>query len=275
MFLGEYGKTKKIIEMPSEFETNASSLLMKHRDHYSHLAYVFIMGLAFYHSSPSFRKAYHNSYKNFIGNSGEKLSTDEKAQDACHFLKYWGMTSLFHDIGYPFELTFEQVKSYFGDTIENVPFVPFNMNRFENSKTADILKKTDKLINELSQSYTNSVLNKESRRITDEEREKLEKRIKHLKKELDAEEKSDKTPAPGVSDDYLESLLAAIGELNEFKKKIVKRREDDLKKIGKLLPDYKCSDVDNLNEFLSAALAGVLGSDYEGFKDYKKFKDNA
>ena len=48
MFVGSYGSTKRMVEMLSEFETNGSSLLMKHRDHYSHSVYVFALGLAIY-----------------------------------------------------------------------------------------------------------------------------------------------------------------------------------------------------------------------------------
>ena len=45
MFFGRYGKSKKMVELLSEFEANGSSLLMKHRDHYSHSVYVFALGL--------------------------------------------------------------------------------------------------------------------------------------------------------------------------------------------------------------------------------------
>lgn len=49
-------------------------------------------------------------------------------------MKYWGMTSLFHDIGYPFELTFEQVMSFFDagdqDRAANIPFIIYkNMEK--------------------------------------------------------------------------------------------------------------------------------------------------
>lgn len=114
MFIGKYGKAKKMIEMLAEFESNASALLMKHRDHYSHSVYVFVLGLAIYQENTMIREA----YREYYGLQDERAS-------AHHFLKYWGMTSLFHDIGYPFELPFEQVKSYFGNTIKNVPFVAY------------------------------------------------------------------------------------------------------------------------------------------------------
>ena len=62
MFIGEYGRSQNMVELLSEFESNASSLLMKHRDHYSHSGYVFALGLAIYEMYPDFRKAFMNFY---------------------------------------------------------------------------------------------------------------------------------------------------------------------------------------------------------------------
>lgn len=116
MFVGSYAHSNKMIELLAEFESNASALLMKHRDHYSHSVYVFALGTAIYRSSPVFRTA----YKKFYGLSEERSA-------AHHFLQYWGLASLFHDIGYPFELPFEQIKSYFSGTKGNdkVPFISY------------------------------------------------------------------------------------------------------------------------------------------------------
>ncbi|MCR5116583.1 MAG: hypothetical protein K6A97_03650 [Lachnospiraceae bacterium] len=105
MFLGNYDKSREMIELLSEFEQNGSSLLMKHRDHYSHSVYVFALGLAIYETN----KDYRDTFAKFYGFTG---SDSEKKAAHC-FLEYWGLTSLFHDIGYPFELPFEQVMSYF------------------------------------------------------------------------------------------------------------------------------------------------------------------
>lgn len=102
MFVGEYGKTRSMIELLSEFEMNSGSLLMKHRDHYSHSVYVFVLGLAIYETNEPYRRA----YQEFYGLESER-------ETAHHYLQYWGLASLFHDIGYPFELPFEQVTSYF------------------------------------------------------------------------------------------------------------------------------------------------------------------
>ena len=117
MFVGDYGDTRRMIELLSEFEANGSGLLMKHRDHYSHSVYVFALGLAIYYNSSLFRE----NYAEYYG-----LSDINEA--ACHYLEYWGLSSLFHDIGYPFELPFEEICSYFeveGHDRKDYPYIAF------------------------------------------------------------------------------------------------------------------------------------------------------
>ena len=105
MFIGKEGQSQSMVELLSEFESNASSLLMSHRDHYSHSAYVFALGLAIFETNPWYRKVFCDTYRFRDGGEGR--------ESAHAFLEYWGLTSLFHDIGYPFEIPFEQVLSYF------------------------------------------------------------------------------------------------------------------------------------------------------------------
>lgn len=104
MFFGPYGNSKQMVELLSEYESNASSLLMKHRDHYSHSVYVFALGLAIYETNERYRRAFCAFYA---------LEDRAENEAANLFLEFWGLTSLFHDIGYPFEIPFEQVLSYF------------------------------------------------------------------------------------------------------------------------------------------------------------------
>ena len=104
IFVGRYGRSKKMIELLSEYEQNGSSLLMKHRDHYSHSVYVFALGLAIYETNENYRRSFREFYH---------LESAKESEAANNFLEFWGLSSLFHDIGYPFELPFEQVLSYF------------------------------------------------------------------------------------------------------------------------------------------------------------------
>ena len=113
MFIGKYGASHSMIELLSEFESNASSLLMKHRDHYSHSVYVFALGLAIYETNEKYRNIFRKFYKDQIGFRKDEPEESKAARTACFFLEYWGLASLFHDIGYPFEIPFEQVMSYF------------------------------------------------------------------------------------------------------------------------------------------------------------------
>jgi hypothetical protein len=105
MFIGQNGKSQSMVELLSEFESNASSLLMSHRDHYSHSVYVFALGLAIFETNEWFRKVFSTAYRFKDGGEGK--------ESACAFLEYWGLTALFHDIGYPFEIPFEQILAYF------------------------------------------------------------------------------------------------------------------------------------------------------------------
>lgn len=125
IFFGHYGKSKKMVELLSEFEYNGSSLLMKHRDHYSHSVYVFALGLAIYETNSVYRRKFREFYS--LDPDGGK----EAGRRAANlFLEFWGLTALFHDIGYPFELPFEQIISYFEvdnrERGKGIPYIAFH-----------------------------------------------------------------------------------------------------------------------------------------------------
>lgn len=125
IFLGSYAKAKRMVELLSEYEINGSSLLIRHRDHYSHSVYVFALGLAIYESNEKYRKTF-NRFYHFDTDGGDE---EQSRKAAAFFLGFWGLTALFHDIGYPFELPFEQVLSYFEVNDEergqNTPFLAY------------------------------------------------------------------------------------------------------------------------------------------------------
>lgn len=124
LFGDGYENTKKLLETLSDHEYHSGELLSKHRDHYSHSVYVFALGLAIYANDVAYRTAYFSFYN---------LKDDGKS--AFKFLKLWGMVALFHDIGYPFQLAHEQIKTYSqelwgGKNLAN-PYVSYgNMERF-------------------------------------------------------------------------------------------------------------------------------------------------
>ncbi len=96
MFIGRDGKARKIIERLSEFETNASSRSV----------YEFLLGLAIYETSATYRAAYMKEY-----------GITEERDAAHHFLKYWGSAALFHDIGSLFELPFQMEMHLLADML--------------------------------------------------------------------------------------------------------------------------------------------------------------
>lgn len=116
-----YDNTQKLLETLSDHEYHSGELLSKHRDHYSHSVYVFALGLAFYALDSTFRKQFDDFYS--FGKSSP-----------FNFLRLWGITALFHDIGYPFQLAHEQIKIYteevWGKNAAN-PYVSFgNLENF-------------------------------------------------------------------------------------------------------------------------------------------------
>ena len=126
----KYNDVKNIIEMLSNYESNAANLVMSHRDHYVHSVYVFLIGLAIYNSNSAVKSAYKEYYKGYHkideGKAYHQIEFDE------HFIRFWGITSLFHDIGYIYEIPFEQIKSY-GVKISgslNKPFVVYKQADF-------------------------------------------------------------------------------------------------------------------------------------------------
>lgn len=117
IFGSGYNTMSKLLEFLSDHEYHSGELLTKHRDHYSHSVYVFALGLAIYANDKKFNKIISDFYK-------QENFNDTK------FLYLWGLTALFHDIGYPFQLAHEQIKSYveelWGENNSINPFVSFN-----------------------------------------------------------------------------------------------------------------------------------------------------
>lgn len=96
---GGYSKgIDSLLDLLYQHEATSAVLLTKHRDHYSHSVYVFALGLAIFMNNKNMRDAF-------------ALRFGQERQ-YYNFLKYWGMAALFHDVGYPYEISFLQVLEY-------------------------------------------------------------------------------------------------------------------------------------------------------------------
>ena len=107
-----YDSVKTLLDLLADHEIYTGSLLQKHRDHYSHSVYVFSIGLALFQKNENIREQFIFAY-----NEGERSLEN--------FLYRWGTASLFHDIGYPFEIAAKSIVEYsnrlFGSNPQHVP----------------------------------------------------------------------------------------------------------------------------------------------------------
>jgi len=97
---GYCDNTKNLLNILADHEIKAGGFNDKHRDHYSHTVYVFALGISIY----QFNRNYRDSFsKHCLCNN---MAENEE------FLYRWGLCSLFHDVGYPFEIAFNSIKVY-------------------------------------------------------------------------------------------------------------------------------------------------------------------
>lgn len=90
-----------LIELMHTFEKRADKMVDSQRDHYVHSINVFIMGLSVYSTSEEFRQAFLRSRRDStFGNPDEE------------FLYIWGLASMFHDIGYPIEISYNKIRRF-------------------------------------------------------------------------------------------------------------------------------------------------------------------
>lgn len=142
------------------YEENASTLLDKQRDHYVHSVNVFLLGLYIYQNNSKFRNCFRNFYK-------KNKYNQMQSTDAEEFFFQWGIAALFHDIGYPVEISYGQIrkfisfvveadnkedaKPYIGymnfDELNNIPinklrsnkFMSMELEKFDSTKSIDLL----------------------------------------------------------------------------------------------------------------------------------------
>lgn len=94
-----------LLDMLRTYEENTGRFSDGQRDHYIHSVNVFLLGLSIYARNKAFREAV-AAWDNAPGH--RMLFTTHQEE----FLFTWGVAALFHDIGYPVELTSKQFQQF-------------------------------------------------------------------------------------------------------------------------------------------------------------------
>lgn len=182
-----------LVNLMKKYETNTGDLINRQRDHFIHSVNVFVLGLAIYARNENYRSIFkdyilsNEFYKKYYRTSDNEFSHEE-------FLYRWGIASLFHDIGYPFEIIGKQIDKVIEDGIKSVSvnydidahvdyrdFNEFNAivkinpydyadefrSRYDKAKVLDLFKPTDIMAHKIAMDFSFSV-------------EQFKKLIKHL-----------------------------------------------------------------------------------------------
>jgi hypothetical protein len=109
-WIGIQHSTNPFLELPKilkRFEEHAGCLIDKHRDHFVHSVNVFVLGLSIYANNEKYEQFFNDYALN------ENKYPDHYRTKHEEFFYRWGLTSLFHDIAYPLEITLKQANTYF------------------------------------------------------------------------------------------------------------------------------------------------------------------
>lgn len=103
-----------LLDMMRSYEEKASTLTAKQRDHYVHSVNVFLLGLAVFSQNTAFRNAFASSA---LDKTSYPFSYDTPNEE---FFYRWGISSLFHDAGYPMEIIHKQTDQYLNFIVDAV-----------------------------------------------------------------------------------------------------------------------------------------------------------
>lgn len=95
-----------LLDVLKNYEENAAVLIDRQRDHYVHSVNVFILGLCVYAGNSGYRAAFERTV---MDKKEYPYSYDTKNEE---FYYRWGLSSLFHDVGYPVEIVGRQINKF-------------------------------------------------------------------------------------------------------------------------------------------------------------------
>ena len=116
--VGEPNTVLNLIDVMEKYEKNTGELIDRQRDHFIHSVNVFLLGLAIYSQNQNYQEIFANyieksDYEKYYGHERSIVSREE-------FLYRWGIASLLHDIGYPFEIVGKQLKKIINDGVKSI-----------------------------------------------------------------------------------------------------------------------------------------------------------
>lgn len=116
--IGQPNTLLHLVNVMETYEKNTGELIDRQRDHFIHSVNVFLLGLAIYSQNSKYRSL----FKNYIEKSGYEKYYRYENNDVAReeFLYRWGIASLLHDIGYPFEIIGKQLKKIINDGVKSI-----------------------------------------------------------------------------------------------------------------------------------------------------------
>lgn len=169
----------KLVKMMKKYEETTGDLINRQRDHFIHSVNVFVLGLAIYAQNENYRQIFkeyildNEFYQKYYKTPDKKFSDEE-------FLYRWGIASLFHDIGYPFEIVGKQIDKIIEDGVNSISvnydvdahvdyrdFNEFNAivkihpydyadifrSRYDETKVLDLFKPTDIMAHKIQMDF--------------------------------------------------------------------------------------------------------------------------
>jgi len=95
-----------LLDLIRSYEERAATLTARQRDHYVHSVNVFILGLAVYGANLPYRKSFEaGALTREVYPHAYQTANEE-------FFYRWGITALFHDVGYPIEIVSKQANQF-------------------------------------------------------------------------------------------------------------------------------------------------------------------
>lgn len=168
-----------LVNIMKSYEENTGELINRQRDHFIHSVNVFVLGLAIYAQNENYREIFkeyildNQFYKKYYRTPDNEFSDEE-------FLYRWGIASLFHDIGYPFEIIGKQIDKVIEDGVKTISvnydvdghvdyrdFNEFNAivkvppydyadkfrSRYKSTKVLDLFKPTDIMAHKIGMDF--------------------------------------------------------------------------------------------------------------------------